>query len=64
MRKTMLAIALAAFAPTFTPQQADAQACTDGYAMCLNDHWDAKGWEQAVKDMQCFGEYLRCIAVE
>ena len=62
MRKTMLMLALAATAASFTPAALAAQECTDGYVKCLNDTHELRGLLQTLADIECFSGYLRCVS--
>lgn len=64
MKKIMLILTLAATAASFTPRAAAAQECTRGYVTCLNDTHDLEGFFQVMADIECFSEYLKCVATD
>lgn len=61
MTKLMIALAVGASALAFTPQDAAAAECTDGYHKCLNDSWHYTGISQTMADIECFAEYVGCV---
>ena len=64
MTKLIAVLALAAATVAFSPRPMAAQDadCTRNYTSCLNDSYDMEGILQTMADIECFSEYLGCIA--
>lgn len=43
---------------------AAAASCTDGYVKCLNDSYQMKGALRLLADIECFADYVGCVAAE
>ncbi len=66
MRKLIAVLTLALATVALAPRPAAAQEadCTRNYVSCLNDSYDLEGIFQTMADIECFTEYLGCIATE
>lgn len=66
MRKLIAGLALVAASVGFVPQPAAAQEadCTQNYAKCLNDSYELKGLLLLLADVECFADYVGCVAAE
>ena len=57
-----MAVATVAFGPrTAAAQEAD---CTDNYVKCLNDSYELEGALRLLADVECFADYVGCVAAE
>lgn len=64
MRKLIAVLAMVVAAVAFAPRPASAQQarCTDGYVQCLNDSYQLKGALRLLADIECFADYVGCVA--
>lgn len=66
MRKLVAVLTVVAAAVAFAPRPAAAQEaeCTDNYVKCLNDSYHLKGLLQVMADVECFADYVGCVAAD
>lgn len=65
MKKLIAVLTMVVATVAFAPRPATAQAsCTDGYVKCLNDSYKMKGALRLLADIECFADYVGCVAAE
>ena len=66
MKKLIAGLAMVAASVAFVPQPAVAQDsdCTDNYVKCLNDSYELGGLLLLLADVECFADYVGCVAAE
>ena len=66
MRKLIAVLTMVAATMALAPRPATAQEadCTNNYVKCLNDSYELKGFLRLMADVECFADYVGCVAGE
>lgn len=66
MRKLVAVLTVVTAAVALAPRPVAAQEaeCTDNYVKCLNDTYNLKGLLQVMADVECFADYVGCVAAD